>query len=143
VKWLKSFPRTHFSQGALYEIGSALSFFQVKNYADEFLATLTGKSPALISKQDDQSVSYVAEAIEETTRDYILKILAKELKGHTFAHFVAHLLGTMNYRTRVSPEGTDGGVDIIAHRDELGFEPPTVNDNYNSPLATGVIPHRT
>lgn len=28
VKWLKHLPRTAFSQGALYEIGSALSFFQ-------------------------------------------------------------------------------------------------------------------
>lgn len=42
------------------------------------------------------------------------------------AEFVAHLLNTMGYRTRVSPEGTDGGVDIIAHRDELGFEPPII-----------------
>jgi restriction system protein len=32
----------------------------------------------------------------------------------------------MGYRTRVSPEGTDGGIDIVAHRDELGFEPPIV-----------------
>lgn len=27
VKWLKHLPRTAFSQGALYEIGSAMSFF--------------------------------------------------------------------------------------------------------------------
>jgi len=39
---------------------------------------------------------------------------------------VAHLLGTMGYRTGVSPGGPDGGVDIIAHRDELGFEPPVI-----------------
>jgi predicted Mrr-cat superfamily restriction endonuclease len=38
VDWMKKFPRTTFSQGALYEIGSAMSFFQVKNYADEFAA---------------------------------------------------------------------------------------------------------
>lgn len=42
VKWLKAVPRTHFSQGALYEIGSALSFFQVRQFADEFLSALTG-----------------------------------------------------------------------------------------------------
>ena len=33
VKWLKHLPRTFFSQGALYEIGSAMSFFAVKKYA--------------------------------------------------------------------------------------------------------------
>ena len=32
----------------------------------------------------------------------------------------------MGYNTRVSPEGPDGGVDILAHKDELGFEPPII-----------------
>ena len=32
----------------------------------------------------------------------------------------------MGYRTRVSPPGPDGGVDILAHKDELGFEPPII-----------------
>lgn len=125
VKWMKAVPRTHFSQGALYEIGSALSFFQVRQFADEFLAALTGQPTAQAPKQDE-SVSYVAEDIEQTTCDYILKMLAQELKGHGLAEFVAHLLSTMGYRTRLSPEGPDGGVDIIAHKDELGFEPPLV-----------------
>lgn len=125
VKWLKAVPRTHFSQGALYEIGSALSFFQVRQFADEFLSALTGH-PAPQAPKQDESVSYVAADIEQTTRDYILKTLAQELKGHALAEFVAQLLGTMGYRTRLSPEGPDGGVDIIAHKDELGFEPPLV-----------------
>ena len=48
------------------------------------------------------------------------------MKGHPFAEFVAHLMSKMGYKTRVSPEGPDGGIDIIAHRDELGFEPPII-----------------
>jgi len=32
----------------------------------------------------------------------------------------------MGYRTRVSPPGPDAGIDIIAHQDELGFEPPII-----------------
>ena len=125
VKWLKSFNRTQFTQGALYEIGSAMSFFQIKNYADEFRAALEGKAaPSPVS--EDISVAAVAADIEETTRDFILKRLAQELKGHPFAHFVAHLMNTMGYRTRVSPEGPDGGIDIVAHKDELGFEPPII-----------------
>ena len=126
VKWLKEVPRTSFSQGALYEIGSALSLFLVRNYAEEFRAALEGKmnhpSPVL----QDESVAAVAEEIEETTRDFVLKQLAQELKGHPFAEFVAHLMNTMGYRTRVSPAGPDGGIDIVAHKDELGFEPPII-----------------
>ena len=125
VKWLRALPRTHFTQGALYEIGSAMSLFQVKTYAEEFRAALDGKI-ALQPVVKDETVALVAEDIEETTRDFILKQLAQELKGHPLAEFVAHLLSTMGYRTRVSPEGPDGGIDIVAHKDELGFEPPII-----------------
>ncbi len=125
VKWLRSIPRTSFSQGALYEIGSAMSFFQIKNYADEFSALLEGKvKPADAS--EDVTVKLVADEIEEVTRDFILKKLAQDLKGHPFADFIAHLLEKMGYRTRVSPEGPDGGIDIMAHKDDLGFEPPII-----------------
>lgn len=126
VKWLKSISRTHFSQGALYEIGSAMSLFQVRNYADEFRAVVEGKPVAPVPVEQDDSVAAVAEDIEQTTRDFVLKRLAQELKGHPFADFVAHLLNTMGYRTRVSEEGPDGGIDIVAHKDELGFEPPII-----------------
>lgn len=54
------------------------------------------------------------------------KTLAQELKGHPLAEFVAHLLTLMEYRTEVAKPGAEGGVDIIAYRDELGFEPPIV-----------------
>jgi restriction system protein len=124
VKWLRSVPRTQFSQGALYEIGSAMSLFLVKNYADEFRAALEGKAAPVTPVSHDDSVAAVAEDIEQTTRDFVLKRLAQELKGHPFAEFVGQLLNTMGYRTRVSPEGPDGGIDIVAHKDELGFEPP-------------------
>lgn len=125
VKWLKAVPRTQFTQGALYEVGSAMSLFQVRNYADEFLTALKGKIEPPPVVQDD-TIKIVAEDIEETTRDFILKRLGQELKGHPLTEFVSHLLQAMGYRTRISPEGPDGGIDIIAHKDELGLEPPIV-----------------
>lgn len=125
VKWLRDVPRTHFTQGALYEIGAALSLFQVKTYAEEFRAAAEGKSKTP-PVDKDKTIPQVSENIEETTRDFIIKRLAQETKGHPFADFVAHLLTTMGFRTRVSPEGVDGGVDIVAHKDELGFEPPII-----------------
>ena len=125
VKWLKHVPREQFSQGALYTLGAIQTLFQIENYADEFRAALQGTlRPTPPDK--DPTVTLVGEDIEETTRDFIVKRLAQELKGHGFADFVAHLLSTMGYRTRVSPPGPDGGLDIIAHKDELGFEPPII-----------------
>jgi restriction system protein len=125
VKWIKAVPRTQFTQGALYELGSAMSLFQIKTYADEYKEILAGVSVEE-SVSQDETVGIVAEEIEENTRDFVLKTLAQELKGHPLSHFVANLLRTMGYRTRVSPEGPDGGIDIIAHKDELGFEPPII-----------------
>jgi len=125
VEWLGEYPRTRFSQGALYEIGSALTLFQVKNYADEFLAALAGETPSSTAS-DEETAAIVAEEIEATTRDYVLKRLAREAKGYPLEYFVAHLLEAMGYKTRVTPVGTDAGVDIIAHKDDLGFEPPII-----------------
>src|SRR5690606_36879283 len=117
VEWLKAVPRSRFSQGALYEIGSAMSLFRVRTYAQEFLDAVGDAAPKAVAAEGDETVSAVAENIEESTSDFLLKRLAEELKGHPFSHFVAHLLNAMGYRTRVSPEGPDGGIDIIAHKD--------------------------
>ncbi len=125
VKWLKHIPRSDFSQGALYEIGSALSLFQVKNYADEFTAAIEGGTPEIINNEDE-SVSDILEVTEQSTKDFVFKKLSKELKGYSFEDFVAHILNLIGYNTRVSPKGGDGGIDIIAFKDELGIEPPII-----------------
>lgn len=125
VKWLKHVPRTDLSQGALYEIGSALSLFQVKNYADDFIAVLEGK-PSIKKDEPDETVANILEVTEQNTKDFLFKKLSKELKGHPFEHFVAHILNIIGYNTQVSPEGGDGGIDIIAFKDELGIEPPII-----------------
>lgn len=124
VKWLKHLPRTAFSQGALYEIGSAMSFFTVKNYADEFMAALDKDFKKNYSSDfEDDSVGATAEDIIENTADFILKELSRKLKGYDLENFVADLLRAMGYRTKVSPQGGDSGIDITAYKDEL---PPRI-----------------
>lgn len=81
VKWLKHVPRLDFTQGALYEIGSALSLFQVKNYADEFRGVLEGKAPSLVQVDHDATVSAIAEDIEDTTRDFVRTISASSRRS--------------------------------------------------------------
>lgn len=125
VKWLKHLPRTAFSQGALYEIGSAMSFFSVKNFADEYLSALDKgfKKTLITSDEEDESVAATAEDIIETTKDFILKELSKHLKGYDFELFISDLLNAMGYRTTVSAHGGDSGIDITAYKDEL---PPRI-----------------
>lgn len=126
VRWLKHLPRTAFSQGALYEAGSALSFFAVKNYADEYLAALDKgfkRNAMAAGTEEDESVGATAKEIIEATKDFILKELSKNLKGYALEEFVANLLKAMGYRTTVSAHGGDSGIDIIAYKDEL---PPRI-----------------
>jgi len=52
-----------------------------------------------------------------------LKELSKHLKGYDLELFVADLLKAMGYRTKVSPQGGDSGIDITAYKDEL---PPRI-----------------
>lgn len=123
VKWIKHLPRTAFSQGALYEVGSALSLFLVKNYADEFLSVLDKGYKKSFQPEVEEGVRATAEAIVESTRDFILKELSRQLKGYDLEEFVADLLRAMGYRTTLSQHGGDSGIDITAYKDEL---PPRI-----------------
>lgn len=125
VKWLGTFPTTQFTQGALSESNSTLTVFTIKNYAQEFLGALAGEKPS--AGIDDQTVGIVAKQVMQDTSDFIIKRLAQELKASRgMEEFVAHLLNVMGYRTRLTSKGADGGIDIVAHKDELGFEPPII-----------------
>lgn len=139
VEWLVHIPRDEFSQAALHEIGSFLTMFRVRRYANEFLAkidlaTTTHASAASeisadqqdeIADDDTATVSAAIQA-EASTSDFIIKRLMTELSGHQFEDFIAHLLECMGYTARVTPKSGDGGVDVIAHMDPLGFQPPIV-----------------
>lgn len=125
VRWIKKLPRTAFSQGALYEIGSAMSLFTIKNYADEFWAA-TEKGFKIVnqtSDEDETAIELTTESILDGTKDFVLKELSKHLKGYALENFVADLLNAMGYKTTLSAHGGDSGVDIVAYRDEL---PPRV-----------------
>jgi restriction system protein len=120
VKWARNIPRPEFSQSALHEIGSAVTLFQVKNNADEFLLAFEGK-PLKSEDVDAETANAAAAIAEEEIEDFVIKRLKSGLTFRQFEHFVAHLLERMGYHCRVTPASGDGGVDIIAHRDELGF----------------------
>lgn len=125
VKWSRHIPRAEFSQNALHEIGSAVTLFQVKNNAEEFVAAFEGK-PIESADVDEETVETASEITEETTTDFVLKRLKSGLDPYQFEKFIAHLLERMGYHARVTPQSGDGGVDIVAHKDELGFEDPII-----------------
>lgn len=135
VRWLRSLPREDFSQAALYEMGSALTLFEIKNYADEVRAAMRGETFAP-AELDDVSAGEVGKQAEESAEDFIIRRLKSAQSAYQFEHFVAHLLTCMGYHARVTKASGDGGVDVIAHKDELGFEPPIIKVQCKQVVAT-------
>jgi restriction system protein len=135
VKWLKHIPRADFSQSALHEIGSAITLFQVSTHADEFRAALEGKGTGA-QDVDDANAEEVSTQVEESTEDFIIKRLKSKLTHYEFEKFVAHLMTCMGYHARVTQQSNDGGIDVIAHKDELGFEPPIIKVQCKQTLDT-------
>ncbi len=140
VDWKKTdLPRTVFSQPALYEIGSAITVFRVRNHANEFRAALEDNASTVddlarkvdeVSEQSETDEDTVEEPrasrIARQTRDFVLNALHRKLSHQEFEEFTAELLRVLGYQARVTQYSQDGGVDVIAHRDPLGVEPPQI-----------------
>lgn len=146
VEWRKiGLSRTVFSQSALYEVGSFLTVFRVRKHAPEFLAALNSEGdPTRPDVRTERKISEAVEHVIETeesddspdeprasrierhTRDFILDALHRKISHADFEEFTAALLRAMGYQARVTAYSQDGGIDVIAHRDPLGVEPPQI-----------------
>ncbi|NKG19891.1 restriction endonuclease [Paeniglutamicibacter terrestris] len=140
VKWKKvGLSRTVFTQPALYEIGSALTMFRVRNHDHEFLAALSTRAESVEevtqvveevaaknAVYEESTAEPRASRIERHTRDFVLEALQEKISHRQFEEFTADLLRALGYQARVTQYSQDGGVDVIAHRDPLGVEPPLI-----------------
>lgn len=148
VKWTKlGVPRGLFPQEALYEIGSAVTLFRVRRFETVFQAFLDSaddeqflaKAPAVEAKAEaepeapgstDDAASTAsaptASSIADNTHDFIVRTLLEKLTHEEFEHFTADLLRAMGYEARVTTYRSDGGIDVIAHMDPLGLQPPLI-----------------
>ncbi|MGQ3281546.1 restriction endonuclease [Bosea sp. (in: a-proteobacteria)] len=136
VEWLGHYPRNDFSQAALNEIGSYVTLFRIRRHAREILAKIglmpAQGAPAVTADvaddtaDDDAATGSVSRQAEETTADFVIRRIMADLSGYRFEELVAHVLECMGYTARVTPRSNDGGVDVIAHMDALGFQPPIV-----------------
>jgi restriction system protein len=127
VQWLAKLSRDVFSQGALYEIGSILTLFEVKSFAAEFMRKFAAASQdsGLLPEEEDMEEA-AARDVSETTRDFIARRIRTDLKGYPLEPFVADLFRAMGYQSHATRGVRDDGIDVIAHKDELGIEPPII-----------------
>lgn len=143
VEWKKvGLSRTIFTQAALYEVGSAITLFSISKHADEFLAAMNTTSteasdvtqvvdrvaslPRRVDPEAEGADEPRASRIERQTRDYVAQALHTGMSHEQFEEFTADLLRAMGYQARVTQYSQDGGVDVLAHKDVLGLEPPLI-----------------
>lgn len=150
VEWKKiGLSRTVFTQPALYEIGSAITLFRVRKHSHEFLAALNARTQdvekvsAVVERaastyvsDDDAPDEPRASRIERHTRDFVLEVLQERITHRQFEEFSADLLRALGYQARVTSYSQDGGVDVIAHKDPLGVEPPLIKVQCKHKTAT-------
>jgi restriction system protein len=74
----------------------------------------------------------------DSIRDRIRTHIVENFAGHKLTYLVADILTVLGYVCSVSPEGADGGVDILAGRGPLGLDSPTlVVEVKSEPTAIG------
>ena len=69
-------------------------------------------------------VSEESTDLEEAARDRIAQLIAACFKGHGLTRLVEAILKAQGYTTYRSPDGADGGADILAGAGPLGFSEP-------------------
>lgn len=130
-------PRSHFGQDILYSLGAFLTICRIKRnnaverlmamraqqWAPESVAIIAGqKSSASAVEADDSS----EVDLQELAQDQIATLIEARFKGHSFTRLVDALLQAEGYTTWVSPEGADGGVDILVGSGAMGFDEPRI-----------------
>lgn len=132
VEWIGTVPRSVLPEDILFSMNSALTVFRVeRNSAEERvnkILVLVSSTSKLTPEHIDLELSGLEDDgifdLAETARDEILKFIQDRFKSHALARLVAAVLRAQGYKTKVSPPGPDGGVDILAGSGPLGFERP-------------------
>ena len=133
VKWIgEPVPRSNFAQDLLYSFGAFMTICRIRrNNAEERLAAMRANNwkPESISapfiRPDVADEELTGNAnLEELARDQISLLINAHFKGHDLTRLVDAILRAQGYSTFISPEGPDGGVDILAGTGALGFGEP-------------------
>jgi len=134
VKWIgEAIPRTHFGKDLLFSFGAFMTICRIKrNNAEQRIAAMRANgwkaealaaatpTPALASNDEDSADT----DLDELARDQIASLISARFKGHGLTRLIEGILKAQGYTTYRSPEGADGGADILAGSGPLGFSSP-------------------
>lgn len=134
VKWIgEAIPRTHFGKDLLFSFGAFLTICRIRrNNAEQRIASMRAngwRAETLAAAIKVLPISTADDAVAETdldelARDQIAALIHARFKGHGLTRLVEGILKAQGYTTYRSPEGADGGADILAGSGPLGFSAP-------------------
>lgn len=133
VKWIaEAVPRAHFGKDLLNTFGAFLTICRVeRNNAESRITAMRAngwkaesvssviKPSATVTDEEPQDTD-----LEDRAQDQIAQLIAARFKGHGLTRLVEAILKAQGYTTYRSPEGADGGADILAGAGPLGFGAP-------------------
>lgn len=134
VKWISEpIPRQNFAQDLLFSFGAFMTVCRIsRNNAEERIVAMrkngwkSESDKAIINPSNAQTATEdpVNTNLEDLGRDQIARLISARFKGHKLTALVEAILKAQGYTTWRSPDGADGGVDILAGAGPLGFGSP-------------------
>jgi restriction system protein len=129
LKWVgEAIPRDRFGQDLLYSFGALMTICRIRrNNAEARLAAMRAagwRAESVASVVSGAEAEEESTDLEEAARDQIARLIGMRFKGHGLTRLVEGILRAQGYVTYRSPEGADGGVDILAGAGPLGFGSP-------------------
>ncbi|HAL70455.1 MAG TPA: restriction endonuclease [Verrucomicrobiales bacterium] len=140
VKWIgEATPRQRFGQDLLHSFGAFLTICRIqRNNAEARVKSMKGsgwgddpgkkgllvKAKTESAEIDDEELADDLIDLEQQGLDRIATIIQAKFAGHGLTRLVEGILKAQGYTTYLSPEGADGGADILAGMGALGFGSP-------------------
>jgi restriction system protein len=162
VEWNKTLvPKSAFKQDLLYQLGAATTIFAVENndaayrlqyvlehgidpgYRSQFKQDKPlSNGTTDTSQMDDSNSDDIVVDLDIAAQEAVGRLVQENFAGHGLSQLITALLEAEGFICRISPEGADGGVDILAARGILGTESPKLVvqvKSQMSPVGTEVI----
>lgn len=133
VTWVgEAVPRSNFGKDLLNSFGAFMTICRIqRNNAEGRIRAMrsNGWKPETIAAA--KAVLLTDPELEDTdleelARDQIAQLIQAKFKGHGLTRLVEAILQAQGYTTYRSPEGADGGADILAGAGPMGFESPRI-----------------
>lgn len=137
VKWLEiDVPRTNFDQDILNSLGAFTTVCQIKRHDAEARVRAmqangwksVGIKAKIIAEDEGATDEETGGEfdLEQIARDQIARLMFSKYNGHGMEDLVEAILQAQGFTTYHSDKGADGGKDILAAPDTLGFGRPRI-----------------